>query len=242
MSAGSAARAGSFVGETTETLANASAIDSLFLGQVFGYDYGSTIQFSWSTTDSGSFSYSVLSGQTYQGLPLSLSLDGSFDQMSTYTWTGAGQLGATSWTETGTGVWSGDPTETVNTTIKVGNDTISIIGTMTASDGKSTLSVLVNGFGPNDGTDTYAIGGWSSIVTIPPTGIKEPGSVLTYNASSGTGHFKFDAFTPEPPGVILGGIAFAVYFCAIAYRRQRIEGKGILTRTRRQTERSSPTR
>ena len=105
--------------QVTETMMAASNLDTLVEAGMFGSGVPSTLQFS-SFLDpvTGSFTYSLLPGQSYLGQSISLTTVGTFDPaLNSYTWTTTGLYGTTPFSGGGSEAWIGDPTETGSTTI-----------------------------------------------------------------------------------------------------------------------------
>ncbi len=104
--------------EVTESMMAASNLDTLVEAGMFGSGVPSTLQFS-SLVDpvTGSFTYSLLPGQSYLGQPISLTTVGTLDPaLNSYTWTTAGLYGTTPFSGSGSEAWVGDPTEKGETT------------------------------------------------------------------------------------------------------------------------------
>jgi PEP-CTERM motif len=206
--------------EMTEVVAHAAGADTLFIFGVFGPDTTKDFNYTYTldTTDH-TWGYSLVPGQTYLGQPIAVTLTStSYDSAtSTYQWLETGLLGAQSWTGTGTITLTGDETGSLNTSIILVPEggSYSVSGTYTAANGMSTDSLSITGPVPvpvnaAPSTDTYAEGGWTWIVDLPPFGPILPlPTKLVFNSAAGTGHFRYSA-VPEPSSLCLAGTAALV--------------------------------
>jgi hypothetical protein len=104
--------------EVTESMMASSGLDTLVEAGIFGSGVPSTLQFSsFVNPATGSFTYSLLPGQSYLGQSISLTTVGTFDPaLNSYTWTTTGLYGATPFSGSGSDAWTGDPTEKGETT------------------------------------------------------------------------------------------------------------------------------
>jgi hypothetical protein len=107
-------RAGSVPLATEILMANQEA-NSLFIGDFFGVDSKSPLNFT-SIVDTGGqfFTYSLIAGSNYSGQPISLTSSGMLDAAGTvWTFSSSGTFGTTSWSSTGTALTStsGDITD-----------------------------------------------------------------------------------------------------------------------------------
>ena len=96
--------------EVVETLIQAQGLDLTWLVRAFGNDGSAVLHFS-SATDVGArtFSFTLLPGATYLGMPFTMSTIGSGNSASAWQWTTTATLGANSWTTTGSGQFIDPP-------------------------------------------------------------------------------------------------------------------------------------
>jgi len=164
---------------TLETMMEGQAHNSIYIGHIFGPDAATVLSFS-SNLDpvSRTFSFLLAAGQSYLGLPISLSTVGSYNAaLEMYRWTISGQLGSQSWSGVGSATWIGDPTGTVNTTVTLGGNVYKVDATVEIEPsviGRSTGMYTFTGppsgpggpgpFGPYPGTDIFRLGHWEHTV------------------------------------------------------------------------------
>jgi hypothetical protein len=95
-----------------EALMDAQGANATLIGRLFGPDSGSVLPFS-SNIDAlaGRFSYTQMLGATYLGQPVSSQGSGTVDAgTNSWTMSASGSLGVASWSGTGSGNISADPT------------------------------------------------------------------------------------------------------------------------------------
>jgi hypothetical protein len=101
-------------------------------------------------TNTGSFSYASLPGQTFEGVAFSVSGMGTYDAISnTYDWTASGYLGPSTWAEQGEMEWTGDPNANVSGSVSLNG---TVIGSISGT-------VDVDGMGHSSGTVAYTPNG-----------------------------------------------------------------------------------
>lgn len=132
---------------TIETLMHAQAEEALALSLVAPTSVTTDLQYSFSVdTNTGSFAYQTLPGQTYNGLSYDLNAQGSFDASTqTYIWSASGMLGSQTWAQTGQAQWVGDPTATISGNVSLNGN---VIGTFSGT-------VDVDGTGASSGQGTF---------------------------------------------------------------------------------------
>jgi hypothetical protein len=96
--------------EVVETLIQAQGLDLTWLVRAYGNDSTAVLHFS-STTDvaARTFSFTLLPGATYLGMPLMMSSIGSGNSASAWHWTTMATLGAQSYMTTGSGQYIDPP-------------------------------------------------------------------------------------------------------------------------------------
>tara|TARA_R110000737_G_C14558251_1_gene481802 strand:- start:471 stop:1253 length:783 start_codon:yes stop_codon:yes gene_type:complete len=130
----SVAHAGLILDEVVETMMEVNALETLFIGQNFGVDQNSSIQFESNVNiEERSFSYFTVPNQTHNGSNISLSTVGSYDSiLGEYIWTSDGIFGNQNWSSSGTAKWVGDPVGTFDVTFTLPNGNSPITVSMTA--------------------------------------------------------------------------------------------------------------
>ncbi len=214
--------------EVLETMMEAYANESLFIGHYFGVDTGNSVEYDF-VIDYGSRTFSLESkiDQAYLGEIMSLAMSGSYDETTgIYSWTSSGAVGSETWTSAGSVEWIGDPQGTVSTTITINGKEYTVTGNVeweqgvinATSKGSYTFK-SANGttYGPYKGTDMWNIntGEWDHTVTVPknpdtPDGIVTFSSGITQDnpqAKLIIGKFR-NSITPipEPSTVFLLGV------------------------------------
>ena len=190
---------------TPETLMQAQTADVLVLEAYAGPDFSTSLQSTYTLdTDTGSFSYSQVPGQTYLGQAFSLSGFGTYDPATTtFNWTDSGEFGSAAWSGSGQMQWTGDdPYAFSNISVTIAGVPCLIGGTLNCtptgpSTGTSTgqMSVCISPGATRtyDVTDKYTPGKWSVIASS--------GATITWKAGSTTA-----TFTPEPATLLLFGL------------------------------------
>jgi hypothetical protein len=234
---GTTAWSGSSLTIVTETMMQAQGDESIFIGSVFGTDASTPLQFtSYVDPVALTFSFASVTGQTYQGMAFSLSLNGNYDTtLGQYEWSAVGQLGSQSWTNTGTAVWTGDD-EPNSTTIL---DTFeyppgsghfyTISGSVNVDIGNDSTG-LFTFLGPAKQIWTYSggdhynprIGQFSWNVPNTPLGFLSgiTGSVPVPNGGAGTSEMMI-ASIPEPSTLVVLVSALPLGFVYCWRRRKR---------------------
>jgi hypothetical protein len=112
--------------ELAEVFIQAQEFDASFIGAAFGPDDESTLSFTSNVSVAGkAFSYSLIPGSTYQGMSMSLSVLGQFNQTAgSWQWTSIGSFGPASWTGLGEATISGDPVSDGNFSVDFGPFTL----------------------------------------------------------------------------------------------------------------------
>src|SRR5947209_1930894 len=88
----------------------AQGADIAALGRFFGADSRTVLSFtSFVNPAAKTFTYTLNPGIIYLGRALSLTSMGQSNAMSQWTWTSNLSLGTTSWSDIGTGAFTGDP-------------------------------------------------------------------------------------------------------------------------------------
>ena len=184
------ADASSITTEVLETMMEAYANESLFIGHYFGVDTNNSVEYDF-IVDYGSRTFSLNSqnDQTYLGETMSLSMSGSYDDNTgIYSWTSSGTISGETWTSAGSVEWIGDPKGTVSTTITIGGKEYTVTGNVeweqgvinATSKGSYTFK-SANGttYGPYKGTDMWNIntGEWDHEVTVPKNPVTPDGFV-----------------------------------------------------------------
>jgi hypothetical protein len=96
--------------EIIETLMQAQGQELTWLVRFYGNDAGAVLHFS-SIVDVGArtFSFSVLPGATYRGMPFTMSTTGAGNSSDAWQWTTMASLGAQAWMTTGSGQFIDPP-------------------------------------------------------------------------------------------------------------------------------------
>jgi hypothetical protein len=173
---------------TPETLMQAQTADVLALETYAGIDFSTELQSTYTLdTGNGSFSYSLVPGQTYLGQPFSLSGSGTYDATTTtFSWADSGEFGSAAWSGSGQMQWTGDdPSSFTNISVTIAGVRCLISGTNNTTPirgsnppaGTSTgqINILPQGSATTltyDTTDTYSNGTYFVKITstIPGTG------------------------------------------------------------------------
>jgi hypothetical protein len=153
--------------EVTETMMSAISGEEAAVGVALGPDAASDLQFSsFVDPNALSFSFSTLPGQIYLGMSVSLTTTGSFNG-GDYTWSSAGTVGASAWSDSGAAAWSGDPDETISQNITLGGVLYALKGAITTTTDPSNdrltdssgdfvfYDINDNFLGGTSGKDTY---------------------------------------------------------------------------------------
>lgn len=191
-----------------ETLMQAQADEVLALEWLYGTAPGSSLNFNYAVdTSGGSFSWSTLPGQTYNGLSFSVSGTGSYNSSTTtYNWTASGQLGLSPWTEQGEAQWTGDPTANLNGTYTDADtgENVVVAGTVTVdATGHSSGNVTLNGVGNTPITDFIG----TDITTIRIGYDPDFPSYVPVNGTWTPADQSGDmTLVPEPSGLALLGL------------------------------------
>ncbi len=122
--------------EVTETMMSVASKEGTALGVALGPDASSLLQFSsFVDPNARTFSFTTLPGQHYLGMAVSLTTVGVYNiGLGQYTWNAAGSVGASSWSDSGSAVWTGDPTETIpEHTVTLFGHSYSVRGTVETS-------------------------------------------------------------------------------------------------------------
>jgi len=221
----------------TQLMMQTAVNDGIFIYTLFGPDRTSPMAFT-STVDAvaNTFSYSINSGVTYQGMSITLSGSGSFDAITgILTTSSSGTLGSTSWTTSGTesmtavvGGYSGSLDANVfEHLVKEGD--IHETGMDTHAGQSNWTGYLTDANGnkiPNSGfteQDFYnpLTGKWDKLADEP-----DPGFLVRANGYSpiagGSGTFTMTVETvPEPTSLSLlccGCCGLLVYTCHLRRR------------------------
>ena len=224
---------------TSETLMEAQVVDAIALEAYAGPDFSTSLQYAYTlNTDNGSFSYSLLPGQSYLGQAFSLSGSGTYDPVTTtFNWTDSGALGSIDLSGSGEVQWTGDPTATINFndvfTSKVDSKTttLNFQGTVDVdSQGHSSGDLTLKDVGENftigtvSVTDNLSAGSvpgkamWTATITTAPLP-SLVGGQYTWKSGDSTATF---AVVPEPPtwaimllglvGLVCAKAAFCLYY------------------------------
>ncbi len=194
--------------QATEVMMESQGLEAILLGQALGPDNSSTLSFTSQVDSQGSsFQYSVASGSTYLGMPLSWNTSGSFDATSgLWSWTTTLSIGALNLNSTGGGgpFAGGDPPYFGHLDLPlsfpplktvVSNVTYSQTATRTVSEGTITVyDALNNVISSGTHVDNYILQG-------PNAGSWEWDTGLITGAL-GKGAFTVSAlgFIPAPGG------------------------------------------
>ena len=217
--------------EVPETMLAVQEADALFLAGIAGPDGASTLQYTFSENlSSQTFAYATLPGQTYQGLAISMILAGSFDSSTgSYDWTGAGYLGANSWTDRGSGAWVGDPTFPITGTYVYKGVTYDVTGNAEVdsqghSSGTFTYTNPTTHQSYNWGSTDFVPGTPSGTITIHADGFADfsLNGQLPAGIDGGIGTFSATIApspVPEPASLLLVGGAMVLFGRGL--RRQR---------------------
>jgi hypothetical protein len=222
----------------TETLIEAEGGILLGLGEDLGPDPGNILSFT-SAIDftADTFSFSADPGTEYLGQALIYSASGSMDPTTGDTsYTGSGTLGTSAISETGSGVWTGDPDYPFTDDITIGGVTYSRVGMTHVDTGNRTSSVTLKNKTTGktySGTDTYNSNGGKINYTwgiasdpIPAQGGIKVDATGVIDLDTGLG--IFDAVigppTPEPATIwmVLSG-ALVLGFAPLMSRPRRPE-------------------
>jgi hypothetical protein len=94
----------------TEVMMETQGADAVTIARLFGSDANSVLSYmSFVNVAAQSFSYAMNPGATYLGMPISLTGSWFLNTNDVWTLSSNGQVGSTTWTQTGTGTISGDP-------------------------------------------------------------------------------------------------------------------------------------
>jgi hypothetical protein len=233
---------GSSLAELQETLMEANANESLFIGFVFGVDNSTILDYKFDINIADkSFKYSLTPGQTYQGLGIELAASGAYDPSSgAYKWSSDGDIGGQSWTSVGFVEWIGDPQGTVSTTITLGGVNYKVTGDVTwdsgpiiqTSQGSYTFKAPSGQtYGPYKGSDLWDImnGEWHHTVTVPKNPVTPTGVVTFFEglttAQGGSSTYKGTIKDVPAPLPIFGVAAAFGYSRKL---RKRISARNVL--------------
>lgn len=224
--------------QVVESMMESQTDNGLLLLQTLGVDNAATLNYTgFIDTTSGSFSYSLLGGQTYLGQSISMGTVGTYDSTSgIYSWTTTGQYGPLSITGSGSIIWTGDPEGKDAATLTIGTFSTSMTSTedydttdplLTTSTGMYTLT----GSGTSatySGTDRIGKDAYVVMVQLPPIDKTPPSQLLITGDlpqnGTATGVFEFtQSFpqAPEPPSFVLCGIAGVIGVVVTRVRRNR---------------------
>jgi hypothetical protein len=96
--------------EVIETMMQAQGQDLTWLVRFYGNDSSAILHFSSTVNVGGrTFSFSVLPGATYQGMPFTMSTIGSGNSTNAWQWTTMASLGTHAWSTTGSGQYIDPP-------------------------------------------------------------------------------------------------------------------------------------
>jgi hypothetical protein len=244
------AQAGSITTATllTETMMETESFNELILYSVLGADTSSTLHYSSFTDPStNSFSYMTLPGQTYDGVSVSLSGSGEFDQNTgVYSYNTAGLIGSDVWSGSGTLQWVGDPTATPCFNVTLGGKVYRVCATLEVDGtGDSTGTYTFTGpdgkvYGPYNGSDHLTTGGWFHSITVPKNPVTPDGSVNVIASignipglhpvggggfdGGGVGSFQSGASpVPEPSSAVMLGLG-GVFLMTSRLLARRLKG------------------
>jgi PEP-CTERM motif-containing protein len=206
---------------TLETMMEAQAQNSLYIGHLFGADPSTVLRFT-STLDSAArtFSFSLLPNQSYLGQPISLTTIGSFDAtLGQYNWIISGEFGSQSFSGNGSATEVGDD-PIIHSQIILGGSLFRITGLVVFGSRSSGIYVFegppgtpfAGPFGPYQGTDIFIDSKWEHTVEVPPNPLVPNGLVVfsigdvPFPPEGGHGDFNVQIIsTPEPTTSLLLG-------------------------------------
>lgn len=234
-SAVSAAASDTPIVEVTETMMSVAEMESATLGLAAGPDAFSQLQFaSFVDPVARTFTFSTLPGQTYLGMSVMLTSTGTYAGNGQYSFAATGSIGGSPWTETGTGLWSGDPTETISQNVDIFRRTYAVRGaveTMTDENGVTTSQGDFVYYDINDkfqggttGKDVLKNGTWQFTFDFEPSDIcgdrvfGQSGSCSPFETVAsgmqgldGVGSFTFQNLpVPEPGTIIIASTGLAI--------------------------------
>jgi hypothetical protein len=119
-----------------ESLNQAVVNEVSALEGLVGQDPSLNLQYNYVVNSDGTFSWSTVSGQMYDGQTFSVSGTGTYDSATTTDdWTASGQVGSSPLSEQGEVVWTGDPTGTVSGTVGLFGATYTVSGNVQLTAG-----------------------------------------------------------------------------------------------------------